>query len=216
MADQESYEQRAHRANVTFLKDLEDHTAKYPDTMDRWAPTISRLRGEVEVGERKLSAISQGVPAAQASRIDPRTVTTAEVHRMTGTEKAQYLAAMKGSDERLGLPDVGPFRMLSVEEARGNFLGRATHGSTPPNNRVPMPNGPDGKPLVSPDVKAKDVHGLSLEQKEALIRSAGMTPPNRQPVVGWAPGQSPAETGSFVGQRRPDGTTVPAATDRKS
>lgn len=151
-------------------------------------------------------------PPQQPQKIDPRSVTTAEVFKMTNAERTQYLAALTGSDDRFGQPDVGPFRMLSVAEAReAGPLGRNQHWNAPKQG-VPMPYvGKDGKPVELPEnIKAGDVHTLTHEQRNALLVRAGMKPVAEQPI-----NKPVGETGMFAGQRSADGGTVPGINSKR-
>ena len=174
-----------HAANVKYLQDLEQHVAKHPDLAPNWTATIARVRADVAAVERVLAGAPASSPQAIASTaIDPRTVTVSEVHRMSNDERRQYMATLTGSDDRVGLPDVGPFRMLSAEEARSNPFGRQAHGPSPKPAYIPDPN------IKLPEnVRASDVHKMTNEQQREYLLRSGITPPpgpvmQKGPTVG--------------------------------
>lgn len=145
-------------------------------------------------------------PAAPATPIgrDPRTVDSAEVARLTSADRRAYMAALTGRVEggfEAEAKHLGPFRALSNEERLAHPFARnyATNEPTKPAAAAPAVSLPQ-------NLKPGDVANLSREQKEALAASAGFSSP--KPAMEWAPGQSPAETGMFAGQRRSDGSVA--------
>lgn len=121
---------KAFQAGVNYLKDLQAHTETYPQYRDQWQPTIERLTKELAEANQRAAAL--GAPTAAAAPpvpagIDPRTVTKADLPRMTKEQRGSYLRAMAGEAPPFGSTTIGGFLPLNPEEA---VIARETGGQS--------------------------------------------------------------------------------------
>ena len=191
-------------ATAADINALDVSSPEWKQYLSNTHPKFARLGG----AHPEYANVPPPPPAPPAdTRIDPRTVQPQEVWKMTPTERAQYRAALAGHEGRFGAPDTGPFRMLSVEEARNNPLGRSKHGEAGPAARARQFD----HVKVPENVRAEDVQNLTYEQKAALAERAGLPIPQPSGRI-HQPGE---EVALFVGQKRADGSRVVGENDRK-